>query len=401
MSICALLVAALLLSLTMLPAFADEPEVPDVPEVSDIPEVSENTDDFEEITPASPPEVHDYQEGETREILNVVVPITMQFTLDPLEISGFGQVYSDLYTITNQGNTPVMLTFSDMKVTFANDRDFVTVPEPFDHTFASDKKALFLSLDFGREDIAPVALTDPEFANLLTIPLLSGESSGAVASLSFSGNINYLPDLNWESGDVRISLTYTLVEGQMPVSGSATLDPDEEAAESGAPAEAASPVDPAEPSEAPGENVNASEPAASEEPAEIPAKEEPAATPEPEASAEPEAAATPEPTPTPEPITESTPEPTPTPTPEPEPEPAPVPEPEPTPIPEPEPTPEPIPVPEPESPPAEASTPPVEIPPTPEAPPVVEPPAPPEPPAPEPPAPPANTDWVEPAPQQD
>jgi hypothetical protein len=145
--------------------------------------------------------------------LNVVIPSSVRITIDPFEISGKGQIFSGAYAIKNLGDTDVELSFTDMRVTFANDRDFETLALPFDENAASERKAIYMVLDFGRSDIPPVVLTDPLRENEIRIPIRTAQNDPEGAdslSLSFSGSVNHAPDVAWQSGDVSISLTYLL-----------------------------------------------------------------------------------------------------------------------------------------------------------------------------------------------
>ena len=55
------------------------------------------------------------------ELLQVVVPASLDFTIDPFEIAGRGQIYSKSYRIENNGDTDLVLTLSDMRVFFAGE----------------------------------------------------------------------------------------------------------------------------------------------------------------------------------------------------------------------------------------------------------------------------------------
>ncbi|MDR0937699.1 MAG: hypothetical protein LBM98_13580 [Oscillospiraceae bacterium] len=326
------------------------------------------------------------------DIISVIVPTTLDFTIDPLELAGRGQIYSEPFFIENRGNSNVVLTLSDINVAFAKDDEFEAVLEPFGDEFQSERKALYLALDFGREGFPPVVLTDLEHPASVLIPLFSEESAlsadGEYSSveLSFSGNVNYPPELDWLPGDVHIAMTYTLRLAPPPVSMDVTLENGD------APASGDELDEPSEQNDGQSETEPSAEPGASAEPSASPSAEptsepgaepssEPSAAPSAEPSTEPSAEPSSEPSEQTEPPTEpeANPEPPVEPSPAPvvpapvEPAPAPV---EPAPAPEVEATP----AAEPPAPPAEVTPPPA-------------PPAPPEPPAEQP--------FYEPPPQQD
>jgi hypothetical protein len=60
----------------------------------------------------------------TNETDDVIAPSTLDFTLDSPEINGRGMVFSEEYLLANMGVTNVILTLTDTKVIFGNEKDF-------------------------------------------------------------------------------------------------------------------------------------------------------------------------------------------------------------------------------------------------------------------------------------
>jgi hypothetical protein len=146
----------------------------------------------------------------TNETVSVVVPSTLDFTLDPLEINGLGTVFSDKYPLVNLGATDVILTFTDIKVIFGNDTDFVMSDVPVGADEIGGLKKAYLLLDFGNPDIEPIVLTDDSAAIPPEMILKAEFKENAEYSLSVAGSISSYPDSDWKTGDVSISLTYRL-----------------------------------------------------------------------------------------------------------------------------------------------------------------------------------------------
>jgi hypothetical protein len=147
------------------------------------------------------------------DVLNVVVPTTVSMTLDPLELSGRGQIYSDIYDIINLGDTDVVLTLTDIQVIFANDSDFEALAQPYDQASQSSLKAVFLVMDFGRAEVPPVVLTDTDREGPVSILLNSAQGGTEGIShlyLSFTGNLNENPAVPWVDGDIKIVITYSM-----------------------------------------------------------------------------------------------------------------------------------------------------------------------------------------------
>jgi len=174
-------------------------------------------------------------------ILNVIVPSTVQLTINPLELNGRGQIYSDDYRIENRGDTDVLLTFTDIEVIFANDTEFEPLAEPFEEN-GSKRKSIYLLMDFGRSDFPPVVLTDFSREAGEPIPLYaaqSGPTEKSSVSLRFSGSVNHAPAVDWQDGDVKINLTYRLEAVPPPDEENQPADEENQPADEEEPLEAA------------------------------------------------------------------------------------------------------------------------------------------------------------------
>ena len=185
-------------------------EAPVIETVVDIPDTSE----------APTETVTDSAEYLGSDILNVIVPISVSITIDPLELAGKGQVYSNTYNIKNYGDTDVILTFTDIKVTFAEGSLIEPLAQPIDEGLGSELKSIFMKLDFGRSDVPPAVITDQTTKEAISIPLSAtqGDTAGdSLVAFNFSGNVNEASALYWHNDDVKISMNYTLVAVPPPV----------------------------------------------------------------------------------------------------------------------------------------------------------------------------------------
>ena len=154
------------------------------------------------------------------DVLNIVVPITFSVTIDPLEVAGKGQIYSNVYSIVNNGDSDVNLTFTDIQITFADDINFAALAQPYDEQTESELKSIYMLLDFGRIDVPPAVITDPGTKGAITIPLsstLGNTPENSLVQFNFSGSVNYAPAIPWADGDIKISMAYTLVTVPPPV----------------------------------------------------------------------------------------------------------------------------------------------------------------------------------------
>jgi hypothetical protein len=186
----------------------------------------------------------------TNETVSVIVPSTLDFTLDPLEINGRGTVFSEEYPLVNMGATDVILTFTDIKVIFGNDTDFVMSDVPISPDEIGGLKKAYLVLDFGNPDIEPIVLTDSAYAPPPVIVLKADFKEDAEYSLGVTGSISAYPENDWSTGDVSISLTYQLNSAALGEDALREEPPGtEEPAQPEEPIETETPAQPEEPIE--------------------------------------------------------------------------------------------------------------------------------------------------------
>jgi len=201
----------------------DEPAAPsDVPDVAettdpdepDMPSVALDIDEMDELEDFNEPialsELSDVTEPEF-EILNVIIPISIDFTIDPLEIDGRGQIYSAEYVIENQGEGDVIVYFTDIEVYFANDSDFQPFSQPIVQYSGLNLKAIFMQLNFGMDDVPSVVLTDSTEHKTAFVYLRAYGNDSSSCSVSLSGSVNPNPYKKWRNGDVRVAMTYQLI----------------------------------------------------------------------------------------------------------------------------------------------------------------------------------------------
>jgi hypothetical protein len=201
---------------------------------------------------------------------DISMPKSVSIVIDPYDLKGRGQIYSDLYKCENLGETDVRITFNELKVTFANGKDFKALAKPFDPGSGTDLKAVYLVMNFGREDVRPVVLTDSKRKGNISITMsaINAETKDNSFSLSFSGNVNENPAEPWCNGDIKIYIKYCIepipksdeesagkaVPGTTPAGAVFEMDPAESADEASGeetvvgttPAGAAFEVEPAE-----------------------------------------------------------------------------------------------------------------------------------------------------------
>jgi hypothetical protein len=135
------------------------------------------------------------------------LPQTLDFTIDPFELEGSGQVYSDWREVENRGESDVTLTITGIEAVCAD--DCFTVPNIADLTpFSGDVKAVCLLLEFDDESINPMAITGQH--DEIAIPLRKNSRIG----IRVSGSVT--PSGDWKDGDIRIAMGYRIDAVDIP-----------------------------------------------------------------------------------------------------------------------------------------------------------------------------------------
>jgi|GEM_PF-6757299 len=146
-------------------------------------------------------------------VISVQLPMSLDFTIDPFEVNGRGQIYSDEYTICNFGETDVILNIAEINVSFANDTDFEPLSQPFNGTRGTDRKAIYLIIEFGQYFLQDVVLTDPSNPAQITVGLDAPDGYDDFYSefaFRFSGSVNEHTPHEWRQGDVKVTMIYSL-----------------------------------------------------------------------------------------------------------------------------------------------------------------------------------------------
>jgi hypothetical protein len=165
-------------------------------------------------------------------VITVRAPDKLDFKIDPYNIAGRGQIYSELFSFTNAGETDLLLTFADVRAVLPNDADYLLADQPIGLAFAHEKKAVYLALDFEGSFGPPVVVTAghaPDASFLLP-------AGGGAASFSIVGSVN--DDLNnpWYDGELKISVTYCfepmISQGDAAQEDAAQEEPEQTADES-------------------------------------------------------------------------------------------------------------------------------------------------------------------------
>ncbi len=175
--------------------------------------------------------------SEISQITNLQIPQRLAVVLDPWELDGKGQIYSEEYTIQNAGDTSGILTLSF--VCTPGEHSGVSVAANREGIHDEEQKCLFIKIVFGNGE----ELCLSEEGTKYRIGLEAGEA----LTIRFEGELNENASGQWKAGDVSIEGIYSwdaakkLSEDTNPQERSIALPDDEadskEAAKSNEPKE--------------------------------------------------------------------------------------------------------------------------------------------------------------------
>lgn len=138
--------------------------------------------------------------SESLERVCLQIPEKLEITVDPLEINGNGQVYSNQYIIKNSGSTAGTLILSDF-VCEPRKNSGAIVKTNNIGIHDDSEKSVYVEAVFGNGDKVILSQPDAKYE----IKLNSSEE----LLLTFSGEVNENASRKWEDDDVIVSMVYS------------------------------------------------------------------------------------------------------------------------------------------------------------------------------------------------
>jgi hypothetical protein len=162
--------------------------------------------------------------------IELTIPLSLDFVIDPFEIAGRGQVYSDAPPIENRGPGDVLFEVTRVNIEYAGETNFIPTDAPFKTGFNDSEKRIYLELRLG----GSVAAITGGASGIPPVPLGGAGSENAICSIGLSGNVNPYPKKDWRDGDVKITLHYQITALDQtetePAEGEQTNAPPEDSA---------------------------------------------------------------------------------------------------------------------------------------------------------------------------
>lgn len=131
---------------------------------------------------------------------NLLIPQKLDIVIDPWEMDGRGQIYSEKYVIRNEGETTGILTLSNLTCK-SQESGNVIVRSDKNGLHDDEEKALYLEMWFGDSDCIVLSEQGAEYQTEL--------EPGEEIIIYFAGEVNEYASEDWGSNDVKVSIVYS------------------------------------------------------------------------------------------------------------------------------------------------------------------------------------------------
>ncbi len=154
----------------------------------------------------------------TSEMKRLQMPQKLEIVIDPWEIDGKGQIYSEQYRIRNMGEASGILTLSNLTCTPREHSGVVVRSDKADLHDNKDK-SIYMEMLFNNKEM--VILTDEETEYQAEL------KAGEELTIYFKGEVNEYASKEWENGDVSVTVVYSWEVKEMSDCGIEDLEEDE------------------------------------------------------------------------------------------------------------------------------------------------------------------------------
>ncbi len=139
-------------------------------------------------------------EPEDTDLKQLQIPQKLEVVIDPWEMDGKSQIYSEQYVIRNDGKEPGMLTLSNLACKVSEQSGaVVTTNRAGLHD--GDEKLICMQIIFGNGDRIDLSENDSTYQAEL--------QPGEEVSLCFEGEVNEYASESWKDGDVAVTVAYS------------------------------------------------------------------------------------------------------------------------------------------------------------------------------------------------
>lgn len=169
------------------------------------------------------PEAADGAEEEENVLYSVSFPTDTHACLDPGNLSGKGQIFSEYYAVENYGNTEVKITIKNIDVYYASTEDVYEFSDEEIDDHSSKVKKMNIGMVWGKENEEAektIYLSEGvREEEVLTLSASEYEENGEFVSLKegstgyfyFTGTLNANPNIEWEEGELIVRFDYEIL----------------------------------------------------------------------------------------------------------------------------------------------------------------------------------------------
>lgn len=140
---------------------------------------------------------------ESAEMKELQMPQKLEVTIDPWEVDGKGQIYSEQYVIKNTGEKTGILTLSHLTCR-PQEKSGVVIRTERDGIHEDGRKSIYMEMIFGTGERIALSEEGREYEAEL--------KPGEEITLEFGGEVNESASESWESGDVTVGVVYSWEE---------------------------------------------------------------------------------------------------------------------------------------------------------------------------------------------
>lgn len=171
-------------------------------------------------------------------IYNVSFPTNSRAYLDPENLSGKGQIFSEEFKVENYGNTDVTIKIKSIEVYYRLREELYELSEGevmnnnsyikklnVDVVWKNKNTQNVLNVVEGTTDEEVLFLESAEFDENGSFVSLK---EGSMGSFYFTGTLNSNPELVWEDGEITLSFDYEIVSAEEEENEKKEENPEEE-----------------------------------------------------------------------------------------------------------------------------------------------------------------------------
>lgn len=159
----------------------------------------------ENIQKESIPQKIEQQEGNFQpdEVISIQVPENLNFVIDPWNLSGLGQIYSQHFVIRNNSNIPCTVQLDDIRC-YSEQENGAIIVEDVAEVYAEETPNVYLEMVFQTGKKLVLSPKEKEY----TVNL----EPDSEIEFWFIGKVNEKTKENWENKKVLVTLKYSCTE---------------------------------------------------------------------------------------------------------------------------------------------------------------------------------------------